>query len=138
MSIPVNVNPGETKQLACPDSANYYKWLGQGTSAQYYINMPGYSVEKACVWGDFGDDFGNWAPGNLGVGWSNGRAWLSIAANHPTQTAVTLPYTIELVGGDTKCKYSNGQYCTGNNYEQCSTEGCTVSAADGVLTYILS
>ncbi|KIW03515.1 uncharacterized protein PV09_05280 [Verruconis gallopava] len=138
MSIPVNVNPGETQELACPDSSTYYKWENKGTSAQYYINMPGYSVEKACVWGDYGDDFGNWAPGNLGVGWSNGLAWLSIQANHPTQMQVTLPYTIEIIGGNTKCRYQNGQYCGGDNYSQCSTEGCTVSATGGEVTYVLS
>ncbi|KAF2397785.1 SUN-domain-containing protein, partial [Trichodelitschia bisporula] len=123
MSIPVDAQPGSKKKLACPDSATYYRWQNKGTSAQYYLNLPGYSVDKACRWGKPGDDFGNWAPANLGVGWTDGRAWLSVFANHPTQTQVTLPYTVEIVGGNTKCRYKNGQYCGGDNYSTCSTEG---------------
>lgn len=138
MSIPVDAQPGTTRVLACPDASSFYTWEGKITSAQYYINMPGYSVEKACVWGTQGDDFGNFAPGNLGVGWSNGAAWLSITANHPTQTVATLPYTIELIGGNSKCRYQNGQYCSGDNYGSCSTEGCTVSASGGTVTYVIS
>jgi hypothetical protein len=138
MSIPVDSQPGTIRQLACPDSSTFYQWQGKGTSAQYYINLPGYSVEKACVWGSDGDDYGNYSPGNLGVGWSNGRGWFSITANHPTQTKVKLPYTIELVGGNTKCRYQDGQYCGGDNYETCSSEGCTVSSAGGSIKYVIS
>lgn len=138
MSIPLDVKSGETKPLAYPDSSNYYIWEGEPTTAQYYLNMPGYSVEQACVWGEPGDDFGNWAPGNIGVGFSDGRAWVSIFPNWPTQTAVGLPYTIEIVGGSTNCRYSGGQYCTGDNYETCTSSGCTVSADSGELAYIFS
>lgn len=138
MSIPLNATPGSVKKLACPDASAYYKWEGKGTSAQYYINMPGYSVEKACVWGQQGDDFGNFAPGNLGVGYADGRAWLSITANHPTQMTAQLPYTIEIVGGDSKCRYRSGQYCTGDNYENCGSEGCTVSSSGNDMTYVIS
>jgi len=138
MSIPVDAQPGTTRAIACPDSSTFYTWQGKGTSAQYYINMPGYSVDKACVWGNQGDDFGNFSPGNLGVGWSNGMAWLSITANHPTQMKATLPYTIELIGGNSKCRYKNGQYCSGDNYDSCSSEGCTVSSSGGTVTYVLS
>lgn len=138
MSILVDAQPGTTRELACPDASTFYTWQGKGTSAQYYINMPGYSVEKACVWGDQGDDFGNFSPGNLGVGWTNGRAWLSITANHPTQMKATLPYTIELVGGDSKCRYKDGKYCSGDSYDNCSSEGCTVSSSGGTITYVIS
>ena len=139
MYIPVDVNPGETKSLACPDGANYFRtWDGAITSAQYYINMPGYPVEKACTWGNHGDDFGNFAPANLGVGFSNGAAWISVFQNLPTQPNAKLPYTIEIVGGNSKCRYKDGQYCAGSNYETCSDKGCTVSATSGELTYIIS
>jgi hypothetical protein len=139
MSIPVDAQPGSTHQLACPDAATYYRWQGKGTSAQYYINLPGYSVDQACVWGNQGDNYGNFAPANLGVGFSNGRAWLSIAQNLPTQPNVVLPYTVE-IRGDTisdTCRYQNGRYCSGPNYSTCST-GCTVSASGGNVYYVLS
>lgn len=128
MSIPIDSEPGTIKAMACPDGATYYQWEGKTTSAQYYLNLPGYSVEKACVWGSPGDDFGNWAPMNAGVGWSSGAAWLSIFPNLPTQPNAKLPYTVEIVG-DTlsdKCRYQNGQYCSGANYGTCSPNGCTV------------
>ena len=137
MSIPVDAEPGTTKKLACPDSSTYFHWKGLATSAQYYVNMPGYSVEKACVWGKPGDNFGNFAPANLGVGYSAGRAWVSIQANLPTQPDAKLPYTIELVGDNLsdKCRYQNGQYCSNSG---CNTQGCTVSAASGNIYYVMS
>jgi hypothetical protein len=139
MSIPVDVSPGETQRLTCPDSDKYYLSKGvDPTSAQYYINLPGYSVEKACVWGDIGNDFGNFAPGNLGVGYRGGRAWISMAPNWPSQPALNIPYTIEILGASTKCRYRGGQYCVGDNYETCSEVGCTVSADSGEMTYVLS
>lgn len=110
-------------------------WDGKITSAQYYVNPKGVSVEKACQWGSPAEDVGNYAPMNLGVGYSNGAAWLSIFQNMPT-TDAKLDYTVELVGDDGgfdnfvgKCKYSNGQYCSGDDYENCSSSGagCTVS-----------
>ena len=85
-----------------------------------------------------GDDFGNWAPANLGVGFNDGRAWISIFQNLPTQKYVKLPYTVEIVGGSSKCKYQNGVYYTGDDYATTSDVGCTVSADSGELTYILS
>jgi Beta-glucosidase (SUN family) len=136
MAIPVDSQPGSTKPLACPDAATYYSWEGKGTSAQYYINMPGYSIEKACVWGQSGDDFGNWAPANLGVGYSNGAAWLAIFQNLPTQPNAKLPFTVEITGDSTsdKCRYQNGQYCSGANYGTCSDKGCTVCVVSMIMT----
>lgn len=129
MYIPVDSQPGTTLPLTCPDASNYFEWEGKLTSAQYYINMPGYAIEKACVWGSAGDDFGNWAPGVLGVGYSAGQAWVSIMPNTPTQPNAKVPYTITLTGDNApdQCRYQNGQYCTGSNFGTCSPNGCTVS-----------
>lgn len=142
MSIPLDVRPGRTRRLACPDKDRYWKTQsGAGTSAQYYINMPGYSVEKACVWGDNGDDFGNFAPTNIGVGISGGTAYISLFKNYPSQPNVNLPYTITIEGGSIPCQYRNGQYCTGENYSNCQSTGnagCTVAASSGTVTFILS
>lgn len=142
MSIPLDVRAGSVRKLAVPDAAKFWKTAsGASTSAQYYINMPGYPVEKACVWGNAGDDFGNFAPTNLGVGISGGTAYISVFKNYPTQQNAILPYTITIEGGSIPCQYRNGQYCTGVNYSHCSSEGnagCTVAASSGTVTFTLS
>jgi len=131
----LSANPGSTSPLTCPDGNNYYQWEGKMTSAQYYVNPKGVPVQDACQWGSADKPWGNFAPMNLGVGYSSGAAWLSIFQNQPTTNA-KLDYTVELVGDNGgfdnfvgKCKYSNGQYCSGDNYENCSSDGagCTVS-----------
>ena len=131
MYIPVDSQPGTTLPLTCPDGSNYFQWEGKVTSAQYYINKPGYPITQGCTWGSAGDDWGNWAPAVLGVGYSAGEAWLSIMPNTPTQMTATLPYTITLTGDNLSgnCRYQNGQYCTGSNYQTCSSNGCTVSSS---------
>jgi hypothetical protein len=125
-TVPLNTKPGKTYPLTCPDADNYYNWQGGKTSAQYYVNPAGVSVSDACQWGSDANPWGNFAPMNLGVGYSNGRAWLSIFQNAPT-TDAKLEFTVEIKGGDDMsgtCKYSNGQYCSQNGCS--STTGCTV------------
>jgi hypothetical protein len=142
MSIPLDVLPGSTNRLACPDTKKFWKTQsGAGTSAQYYINLPGYSVEKACVWGQPGDNFGNYAPANLGVGISDGVAYVSIFRNYPSQPDAKLPYTVTIEGGNMPCQYRNGQICRGEGYSICESEGnagCTVGASSGTVTFVLS
>ena len=128
-TVPLDAEPGTTSNLTCPDASNYYNWEGGHTSAQYYVNPEGTSVQDACQWGSSANPWGNYAPLNLGVGYSNGAAWLSIFQNAPTTTA-SLDFTVEITGDGLSgtCKYSNGQYCSGVNYDSCSaTTGCTVS-----------
>lgn len=128
-TVPVDVPGNGVSNLTCPDADNYYTWQGGKTSAQYYVNPAGVPVEKACQWGDSSNPWGNFAPLNLGVGYSNGAAWLSIMQNAPTTNA-KLDYCVEIIGDGVSgtCKYSNGQYCGGANYDDCSsTTGCTVS-----------
>lgn len=128
-TIALNVNGGATQPLTCPNAANYYTWQGAHTSAQYYVNPAGVSIEDGCTWGSSANPWGNWAPLNLGVGYSNGAAWLSIFQNSPT-TSASLDFSVEIQGDNMSgtCRYQNGQYCGGANYDQCSsTTGCTVS-----------
>jgi len=128
-TVPLNAQPGQTTNLTCPDADNYYNWQGSHTSAQYYVNPSGVSVQDACQWGSDANPWGNFAPLNLGVGYSNGAAWLSIFQNAPT-TDAKLDFAVEITGDGMSgsCKYSNGQYCSGPNENQCSsTTGCTVS-----------
>ncbi|CAK4032467.1 Hypothetical predicted protein [Lecanosticta acicola] len=139
-TIPVSAPAGGTANLTCPSADNYYKWQGSSTSAQYYVNPAGVSVEDGCQWGSPENPWGNYAPLNLGVGYSNGAAWLSIFQNSPTTTA-KLDFTVEIEGDGISgtCKYQNGQYCGGANFDQCSeTTGCTVSISSGTATFVFS
>ena len=113
--------------MTCPD-ATYYEWTGKTTSAQYYVNPSGVSAEDGCQWGSSAKPWGNYAPLNLGVGYSAGSAWLSIFQNSPT-TEESLDFTVTFEGDNMSgyCKYSNGKYCSGQNYDDCNSSGCTVS-----------
>ena len=129
-TVPLDASAGSTNPLTCPDANNYYNWQGAHTSAQYYVNPAGVSVQDGCQWGSSGNPWGNYAPLNLGVGYSNGAAWLSIFQNSPT-TDAKLDFSVEIQGDNMSgtCKYQNGQYCGGANYDDCSsTTGCTVSS----------
>ena len=127
----MNTQPESTSPLTCPDANNYFQWDGMPTSAQYYINNQGIAVEKACIWGADGSDMGNWAPSFLGVGQDTyGKTWLSIsttAENNPSGYS-PLNYTVTIQGDISgNCRLSNGKYCSGDNYDNCNDQGCTVS-----------
>ena len=67
---------------------------------------------------------GNWAPINFGVGYKDGKTWLSIFQNKPT-TYSSYEGTVSITGDlSDKCTYSNGQYCGATG---CNADGCTVS-----------
>jgi len=121
----MDTSAGSTSPLTSPNENTYYMHQGKLTSAQYYVNPAGVSVQDACRWTS-GADQGNKAPVNLGVGSINGVGWLSIIPNHPTSYA-TLDFDIEIVGdnlGGGKCKYHKGTYYDANGG---NTVGCTVS-----------
>lgn len=129
----MDTQPDSINPLTCPDSNEYFHWHEtMATSAQYYINDQGVPVEKACVWGEDGSNRGNWAPTTLGVHRDPyGRTWLSIGSttqNNPINSS-SLDYTITIEGDlGFKCRYSDGKYCGGNNYEDCSKSWCEVSS----------
>ena len=134
-TVPMNTLPGQLYNLTCPDSKSYYKHKGASTTAEYYINNQGVDVEDACSWGKDGTNRGNWAPTYVGVGADlYGKTWVSIASteqNDPTNHQ-PLNYTITLTGEGLsgKCRLKNDKYCSGDNYETCSSgqyAGCTVS-----------
>lgn len=123
-TIPVELQAGQTEQLACPNAATYYTWQGKSTSAQYYLNPIGIPASQGCQWGSPGGNIGNYAPINFGVGASDGKTWLSIFQNAPT-TSAQYQGTVEIQGNlSGTCKYSNGQYC---GVTGCNAQGCTVS-----------
>lgn len=81
MVVPLSCTPGSVLELTVPIADSYYVWQGKPTSAQYYVNPAGTSLEDGCVWGDPNGDLGNWSPMIFGAGYSNGISWLSISQN---------------------------------------------------------
>lgn len=140
--VPLNTQPESTSPLTCPDANNYFRWKGLPTTAQYYINNQGIALHDACMWGTDGSNMGNWAPTFLGVGQDvYGKTWLSIsstAQNNPISYS-PLNYTVT-IQGDTSgnCRVSNGKYCSGDNFDNCNEQGCTVELMSGEGTYVLS
>ncbi|GLI79686.1 sun domain protein [Penicillium ochrochloron] len=136
-TIPLSALAGEEHPLTCPNGATYFKWEGKITSAQYYVNNKGVSAEKGCQWGDGSEAIGNWAPMNLGVGYSAGSTWLSMFKNEPT-TSANLDFKIKLVGDDLSdnCRYDGA----GNFYNNAglitSGNGCTVSSSSGNAYFV--
>lgn len=131
-TVPLNTKSGNTHPLTVPDASTYYRWTGKSTSAQYYINNKGVAEADACSWNVDGSGMGNWAPSYLGIGKDTfGLTWISIAStaqNNPI-SYTPLDYTVEIVGDNLggKCRLQNGEYCTGSDYSDCNTLGCTVS-----------
>ena len=123
MSIPIDTQPGQTYPLTNPISSKYYKWQNKPTTAQYYVNNEGLSVDQACVWDSPSQptSAGNWAPTNIGVGMDDtGITYLSIFPNLPTSNAV-LNFNIEIEGTFSgECYLRNGVYA--------KDKGCTVSS----------
>lgn len=125
-TIALNVAPGATEPLTCPDASTYYQWEGSHTSAQYYINNQGLTEGQACIWGESGSDAGNWAPVNAGVGrGTDGITYISLFPNSPTNPDGVLNYSITITGASGECSYSGGKYYGTGGVE--SATGCTVS-----------
>ncbi len=63
MNIPatLDIESSNPYELTCPDQ-DFYKWKGQRTSAQYYVNPAGTPLEQACTWGKKGSEVGNFSP----------------------------------------------------------------------------
>lgn len=152
MTYPVVVSPGGEQPLFCPNNREHYVWNGNahGSSSQYYLNFAGVPVEKACTWGKKSDKTGNFTPMNFGVGFEpkTKLAFVSLFANCPTVCAngspldgFKLDYTVEIQCDDCngKCRYKDGMYCSGPNYENCNdAAGCTVAVRSGKVRYVLS
>lgn len=83
------------------------------------------SIEDGCTWGNGDRQVGNWAPVNLGVGYSNGATWISIMPNRPTTNPdLDFKIKIEGTGLSSKCYFENGKfYLDGQEMDG----GCTVS-----------
>ncbi|KAI1409786.1 SUN-domain-containing protein [Hypoxylon sp. FL1857] len=128
MVIPVDAQPGTTRELANIASSDYYHWGGKPTTLQYYINQPGVSVQDGCLWNcpfDH-DECGNWAPTILGVGKAaDGNTYISLFPNTPTSSAKPKGMNINITGDvSIPCYFQNGKYAVGDS-------GCTTTIPSG-------
>ncbi|VEU22016.1 DEKNAAC103041 [Brettanomyces naardenensis] len=129
MVIPTVVNPGSESILTVVDEDSYYMWQGKKTSAQYYVNNAGVSVEDGCVWGTSGSGIGNWAPLNFGAGSTGGITYLSLIPNPNNLQAANFNVKIVAYDGSSdvngECVYENG------SYNGAGADGCTVAVTSG-------
>ncbi|CCH61432.1 hypothetical protein TBLA_0E03780 [Henningerozyma blattae CBS 6284] len=133
MVIPSFVEAGQSLPLTVVDEDNYYMWRGQKTSAQYYVNNAGVSVEDGCIWGTPGSGVGNWSPLNFGAGSTNGITYLSLIPNPNNRSPLNFNVKIVASEGATvngDCSYENGSF-NGNS------DGCTVAVTNGVANFVL-
>lgn len=134
MDIPTFVDAGSSVPLTVVDQDSYYQWQGKGTSAQYYVNNAGVSVEDGCVWGTAGSGVGNWAPLNFGAGSTNGITYLSLIPNPNNKEPLNYNVKIVADGADSvvngECVYENGSYTGGS-------DGCTVAVTSGRAKFVL-
>lgn len=134
MVIPTFVEAGNQLPLTVVDQDTYYQWQGKKTSAQYYVNNAGVSVEDGCVWSNAGSGVGNWAPLNFGAGSTGGIAYLSLIPNPNNRTP--LNYNVKIIAADSssqvngECYYENGSYSGGS-------DGCTVAVVSGAAKFVL-
>lgn len=135
MVIPTYVGAGQSQPLTVVDQDTYYTWQGMKTSAQYYVNNAGVSLEDGCVWGNAGSGIGNWAPMNFGAGHTNGVSYLSLIPNPNNRTP--LNFNVKIVASDSssvvqgECKYENGVY------NGSGSDGCTVAVTSGSAHFVL-
>jgi len=131
MVIPTWVEGGASSWLTMPDENTYFEWEGKLTSAQYYVNNAGISVEDGCLWGTPGSGVGNYSPLNLGGGTSGGVTYLSLIPNPNADGPLNFNVKIEAAPGSTingECSFIDNQYTGGSN-------GCTVSTT-GVAYFV--
>ncbi|KAM3122202.1 hypothetical protein CJJ07_003343 [Candidozyma auris] len=133
MVIPTVAEAGKSIVLTTVDSDTYYEWQGKSTSAQYYVNNAGVSYQDGCLWGSAGSGVGNWAPLNIGAGYTNGIAYLSLIPNPNNRDSAN--FRVKIVADDNSvvngnCVYENGKY-NGDG-----TDGCTVAVTSGRAKFV--
>lgn len=133
MVVPTWLESGSAaKPISVVNENTYYQWEGNPTSAQYYVNNAGVSVEDGCIWGTSGSNVGNWAPLVIGAGYSDGITYLSLIPNPNNEDASAANFSVKIVAteGSTiegDCSFENGVFS--------SSEGCTVSVTSGSATF---
>lgn len=135
MVVPTVVDPSSSKPISVVKEDSYYQWEGKKTSAQYYVNNAGVSVEDGCIWGTSGSGIGNWAPLVLGAGYTNGISYLSIMPNPNNDATPNFNVEIVATSGSTingDCSLVDGVYSGSGS------DGCTVSVTSGTAQFVFS
>ncbi|KAG0681929.1 SUN protein nca3 [Pichia californica] len=126
MVVPTELKGGETQPLSVVDEDTYFTWEGKKTSAQYYVNNAGVSVEDGCIWGTSAAEVGNYAPIVIGAGSTGGLTYLSLIPNPNNGNGANYNIKIVATEGSTingDCYYENGSFS--------SSDGCTVTVTSG-------
>ena len=142
MLIPNLVGANSRLTLAVPDPSY---WCS--TAAEYYINIPGYGTNTACVWGDSSKPYGNWAPFVAGANQaSDGNTYVMAGINpifccEANAFAGTDPgfgIRIDCPGGDCNgmpCECNPATMgpnkCTGGSVGAGGAQFCTVTVPKG-------
>lgn len=132
MNIPTLLGSHSSAPCSVIDASSYFKWLGNPTSTQYYVNNAGVSVADGCIWGSASSGVGNWAPLVIGSGVRDGKTYLSLIPNPNNKTPPN--FNVKIVAGPNSnvvgdCKYENGAYSGGPN-------GCTVTVVSGTADFV--
>ncbi|KAF8467332.1 hypothetical protein BDZ91DRAFT_657217 [Kalaharituber pfeilii] len=136
MVVPLFSTAGSKLPLTVPDANTYYVWKGLPTSAQFYVNPQGTSLEDGCVWGIPDGGLGNWSPMIFGAGFHNGITWISISQNQLNSKPLNFNVKIVAAPGaklNGNCKYENGVFSGGGDGEQ----GCTAALISGDAYFVL-
>ncbi|KAK9474081.1 uncharacterized protein V1510DRAFT_304141 [Dipodascopsis tothii] len=134
MVVPTWVEGGATEPLTVVDEESYYQWQGKLTSAQYYVNIAGVSVEDGCIWGTPGSDVGNYSPLNFGAGYVDGVSYLALIPNPNAPSGSTLGFNIKIVASEGSTV--NGE-CTYIDGVLSNSAGCTVAVTNGSANFVL-
>ena len=134
MVVPTLLSGQGSAAVAVVKEDSYYQWEGKPTSAQYYVNNAGVSVEDGCIWSTSGTTVGNWAPLVIGSGSLNGVTYLSLIPN-PNNEAGT-NYNVKFVPRDGavtngECSYINDVYSGGSG-----SDGCTLTVTSGIVDIV--
>jgi SUN family beta-glucosidase len=134
MVVPTLLSGQGSAAVAVVKEDSYYQWEGKPTSAQYYVNNAGVSVEDGCIWSTSGTTVGNWAPLVIGSGSLNGVTYLSLIPN-PNNEAGT-NYNVKFVPRDGavtngECSYINDVYSGGSG-----SDGCTFTVTSGIVDIV--
>lgn len=127
MSVPIFSTPGSTVAMTVPYQAQSYVWQNKPTSAQYYVNNAGVSLEEGCVWGIEHGGKGNWSPMVFGASVAaNGETFVSLFQNPLNSDRLNFNVKIDVGNGKIGCKYENGEYY-GPDGNAVGDTGCTAS-----------
>ncbi|MBQ5153781.1 hypothetical protein EGM85_11015 [Macrococcus caseolyticus] len=132
MVLPTLAKAGSEIALTVVNEDSYYTWKNGKTSAQYYVNNAGVSVEDGCQWSSSGSGKGNWAPLNFGAGSTDGTSWLALIPNPNNRDAANFNVKIVSAGGTVSgdCVYENGKFNGGD-------DGCTAAVTSGDAYFVL-